>query len=239
MSETDWMLIGGEWPALRHFVVKFDQGKWKNQDDFKRATDFISNHNQTKYLTLHHSNLYAIDSANMDLPHLQSLELVGLCKDYLSYHGQQVHFSNLRKLSLVMDSDNEKPEMLFFEQLEKLSLTLNQMTKWWMEFLRQKVNANLTSFSLFTANIDIDDLLNIPNILTSLNTVRISYPKHLHAINITNFIQKSGYLIDLDLDIFMVDSELDRLIDTLPEIWDFRIYPSDIEIGRMTILLER
>lgn len=242
LSETDWNFIAGSWTSLREFEMKLCKAKWQNQEDTAHVMSFLPYIHQIKYLTLHNTNLYVIDCVNMELLQLYSLKLQGLSEDYLSYQGQPVHFSDLRMLTITIDSDNETPEMIFFHRLEQLTIELTddqKFTNKWMAFLTHQVNANLSYFSLSAKDIEINDFLNIPNVLNSLKSVRISCPTTFLAEHITTFLAKSQLLDDLDLGIAMNNSEEELLIASMPVTWDLRIFPQENAVGLVRLMVER
>lgn len=233
----------GTWPLLEVFEVTIHKEKCQNDKDSVFITNFLLSHKQIRWLTLQHPSLNLINEANKELSELFSLTLRGWSENYTANYNQSIHFGdNLKFLRIKMfnEDENEIPEMLIFEKVETLSLTLQyQFNKKWLEWLYNNINSNLTDFSLYAKEIEIKDFLSITKHVEQLNSLRISSPQLLVAENILNFMDRSYHVMNVDLEFLMDDDEIELLRISLPAVWDLRIFPADNEFSRTRLTFER
>lgn len=132
----------------------------------------------------------------------------------------------MEELEITSYDENEVPEKIEFDQMEKLTLKLySNFGNKWIDFISNQVNSKVNTFKVDAKNLTKDQLLTIPDKLTELKIVSVkSYSKYA-AQDIVNFVKKIKHLDTLELYVGMEDSQRDELKNTLDKDWTVEIVP--------------
>lgn len=234
LTASDWVFIDGHFSKLEKFSVKLNELKERNEEIASVVVDFLKKNPQITTLVLEYGSLNLLKEANDILSHLKNLELKNLVE--LKYEGDPIDLNTVEYLSIESDHENRTLEKAVFHRLNILRLKLrHEFSDKWAEFLANHVNTELSKLSLVSEGMTIDQLLNIPEKQSSLQSVDISCDLYLAADDIMTFIGKSKRLNDLQLKVQLGGREQYRLNEIVPLDWDLECSSNDSDSVKVSL----
>lgn len=188
VNNSDWELIGDNFPNLRTLIIQLPEPSDSVYPDIGRLFEGSKNINS---LRINYITLKVLKTASN---YLTNLKVLVVSKDILNepYDGDQIHFSSVSVLDLVLkDTNSQAPGKLTFTKLNKLFLSVDG--DGWIEFFK-----NQQKNPIFICQLNFDDLTNQqlvaiagsqPN--SKLTVINAGKATNLSVNAIINFIEKS------------------------------------------------
>lgn len=231
VEESDWTLINGRYNSLRKLAVSLRKSKSENKIDTKNVVNFLRENPTIGVLAVENCSLFLLKEINDILPQLDTLYISNLSEDYVNYDGKPIDFQHVRQLSIGLDYD-QMPAGIMFSHLNKLTLSIGQFDRKWMEFLNN-LNPDVKFLDIQVDHISKAHFVSISEKLHYLERAEFECPLPFTADDINNFIEKSHTLDEMILKIQMETTERERLKDILPVKLNVRYYT---HVDKMVII---
>lgn len=205
---SDWTsIIIGSYPMLLSLDAELPMEKKLGGIDETEFINFFEHNKQIEEIRFRCITLKMLKAMNDALPDLDTLNIVNLIEtNYLNYQGDDIHSQSIQYLNI---DGNDFPLKFFFDQLEKLVLYIDtEPTENWSDFIKNQVNQNLKSFSIYLESMTKPQYLTILQSFPKLETVKIGCLKStFEAADVLNFIEKSKFLKSL---VLLIDINVDE-----------------------------
>lgn len=237
IKSLDWVLFWGEFSNLTYldFEYHIDQrpGAYVELD----FSNFLKINKNVQDIRIKYASLKVLKRVRDCLPGIESLIIDLLANDYLNYEGDVIEFNNVKMLAISTFTENEILQKIVFNGIVEISLYVDtRFTEKWYDFLSN--HSHLIAFSLYTHSLHRQQLIDIPNYLPELITVKIDCPTEFTANDVILFIEKCKKANLFELSFSMVGNEQQKLQQTLFNFqYYFKFIPKQYDM--MEIVIKR